>query len=82
MNNLWPQIKEHLKDRMPLNNYRKFVEDIQAVKIDAGTLTIGASSQYNKDWIDSHLSAIINNYLGGVVGVDRVEFVVLETVRQ
>ena len=74
-NSLWTQIQEYLKETMPLNTFTVYVASAKAIKVDNKTLVIRADSLYCKHWAESHLSATIEQYLKGIVGVDMVEFV-------
>jgi chromosomal replication initiator protein len=73
----WQSVLGQLQMEMPRASFDTWVRDTKPVSYQDGTLTVGVSNAYARDWLENRLASTVNRLLVGILNstVD-VDFVV------
>ena len=72
---LWTDIQEYTKEHINPFWYRNVVEKAKAVKIEDDVLIVQVVDELGMRWMEERLTQRVENYLLGIPGVTKVEFV-------
>jgi hypothetical protein len=67
LEDIWSQVLHQLQLDMPKASYETWVKDTQAFSLEKNVLTVCARNAYAKDWLESRMTAIIQNILKGIL---------------
>jgi chromosomal replication initiator protein len=73
----WQSVLGQLQMEMPRASFDTWVRDTKPVSYQDGTLTIGVSNAYARDWLESRLASTVSRLLVGIVNASvAVNFIV------
>jgi hypothetical protein len=67
LEDIWSQVLHQLQLDMPKASYETWAKDTQALSLEKNVLTICARNAYAKDWLESRMTAIVQNILKGML---------------
>ncbi|MFM8425197.1 MAG: DnaA N-terminal domain-containing protein [Chloroflexota bacterium] len=67
LEDIWGQVLHQLQLDMPKASYETGEKDTQAVSLEKNVLTVCARNAYAKDWLESRMTAIVQNILKGML---------------
>ncbi|MBN2117449.1 MAG: chromosomal replication initiator protein DnaA [Anaerolineales bacterium] len=73
----WQSVLGQLQMEMPRASFDTWVRDTKPVSYQDGTLTIGVSNAYARDWLESRLASTVSRLLVGIMNASvAVNFIV------
>ena len=73
----WQSVLGQLQMEMPRASFETWVRDTKPVSYQDGTLTIGVSNAYARDWLESRLASTVSRLLVGIMNASvAVNFIV------
>ncbi len=76
LKDLLDTIKEYIKNDMSLKAYNDFIEPLKALDlVEPGVFRVQARNAYAVQWLDERVKRTFDNFLGGIPGIDTVQFV-------
>ena len=64
---IWQQVLSQLQPEMPRASYETWAKDTQALSLEKNVLTVCARNAYARDWLESRMTAIVQNILKGIL---------------
>ena len=64
---IWGQALRQLQPEMPRASFDTWVRDTEVVSLEKNILTISARNAYARDWLESRMTAIVQNILKGIL---------------
>jgi chromosomal replication initiator protein len=73
----WQSVLGQLQMEMPRASFDTWVRDTKPVSYQDGTLTVGVSNAYARDWLENRLASTVNRLLVGIMNSSvEVSFIV------
>jgi len=67
LEDVWSQVLYQLQLDMPKASFETWAKDTQALSLEKNVMTICARNAYAKDWLESRMTAIVQNILKGIL---------------
>jgi len=67
LEDIWSQVLHQLQLDMPKASFETWARDTQALSLEKNVLTVCARNAYAKDWLESRMTAIVQNILKGIL---------------
>ena len=67
LEDIWGQVLHQLQLDMPKASFETWAKDTRALSLEKNVLTVCARNAYARDWLESRMSAIVQNILKGIL---------------
>jgi hypothetical protein len=64
---IWGQVLHQLQLDMPKASFETWARDTQTLSLEKNVLTVRARNAYARDWLESRMTAIVQNILKGIL---------------
>jgi chromosomal replication initiator protein len=65
---VWSRLLDRARQELPEQTYRTWLEPTEALRIEGGTIVVGAPDQFAADWNDSKHSQLLSGYAPVALG--------------
>src|SRR5215211_2091482 len=65
---VWSRLLDRARQDLPEQTYRTWLEPTEALRIEGGTIVVGAPDQFAADWNDSKHSQLLSGYAPVALG--------------